>query len=257
MSKKVSESGHLKNLTGFADAIDYVKTYEKYNPSNVKLAVAALNDSFNVFKKVLDDLDAAEASMLDSGRRRVAAFAGVDKLGTKIVAALDANGADKEMHKDAVGMNRKLQGRRAANAKEVTNPTINQISASQRSYDRRADNLEKLRDLAGKLPDYKPNEAELTVEGLTEKANALLAMNRKVSEDNSKRDAAINKRDELFYTEGTGLVSVFKAMKNYVRSVYETRSPEYRQLTAIKIKMIRKAKGKSKKAAVKPGETKK
>jgi hypothetical protein len=44
---------------------------------------------------------------------------------------------------------------------------VNEISSSQLSFDNRIDNLDKLINLLGSIPEYNPNETELQVASLT------------------------------------------------------------------------------------------
>ncbi|MBL7733619.1 MAG: hypothetical protein JNM88_20785, partial [Chitinophagaceae bacterium] len=114
------------------------------------------------------------------------------------------------------------------------------ISVSQQSYVKLAETLGLLRDLVAMHPGYQPNEAELNVAGLTKFVDELTGLNGKVATEYAEVTARRNERDETFYKETTGLKEVFDAVKKYVLGKYKSYSPEYKQLTKLQMKNLKK-----------------
>ena len=248
MTKKVNETGHIKNLTGFRDMIAFVKNYDRYRPTNPLIMAEALGNKYSVCGTTLEAFNQSETSLGEATRKRSAAYDRTRDLGSRIVAALDGSNVPEETIRAALGLNRKLQGRRAKPlekppipaAGEAAAETDNTISVSQQSFDRLAENLKKMRDLVKVQADYLPADEELTVEALTRTISNLEALNTEVG--NAEADLAQSraKLDLEFYDDQGGMLALAKKVKGAVRSIYQVPSVEYRQLTAIHFKNLRK-----------------
>jgi len=175
-------------------------------------------------------------------------FEPLQKMGTRIISALKACGASDAVIKDALSINRKIQGKRAKPIKEVENVEIQAIpnpndppveipknvSVSQLSFDSMIEHYSKLIDLLSTVVLYNPNENELKVSGLNTLLTSMKTSNTAVITATTNYINARISRDNLIYTKNTGVVEVAQGAKDYVKSVFGTASPQYKQVSSIK-----------------------
>jgi hypothetical protein len=240
-----SESGHAKNVANFGKLVSFCTGYgADYNPSNAAITVESLNAMQTGAQNTINAVNAGLPAYNNAVAAREGAFKPLSRLITRVMNALKAAGPSPALTDNALTLVRKLQGRRASSklteeekqALIAAGKEVNEISSSQLSYDNRIDNLDKLINLLGSIPEYKPNETELQVASLT----ALLADLR------AKNEAAVNAaipvsnariaRNEVLYKEGTGLVDNALNIKAYVKSVFGATSPQYRQISGLEFK---------------------
>jgi len=104
------------------------------------------------------------------------------------------------------------------------------------SFDSRLDNLDKLIKLLESIPVYKPNEADLNVTGLTALITDLIAKNSEVIATTTLLSNARISRDAILYKADSGMVDVALAVKNYVKSLYGSTSPQYKQVSVLEFR---------------------
>ena len=139
---------------------------------------------------------------------------------------------------------RKLQGRRASakiteeekKALEAEGKEVNQISASQMSFDNRIENFDKLIMLLSSVPLYNPNEEELKIESLKALYNQLKEKNIEVILPIVQLSNSRISRNEILYKENTGLVDIALDSKTYIKSVFGATSPQYKQISRLYFK---------------------
>jgi hypothetical protein len=147
------------------------------------------------------------------------------------------------MIKDAKTINRKIQGKRA---KEITAPTDpntpapNTISASQQSYDQLIEHFAKLFALLKSEPSYAPNESDLRIPTLDALLTQLRADNTNVMNAYTAVSNARISRDVTLYQDNTGLVPTALDVKGYIKSVFGATSDQYKQVSKIAFKIIKK-----------------
>lgn len=105
---------------------------------------------------------------------------------------------------------RKLQGKRATpklkdNPATPEDESAKSSSSSQLCFDNRVDFMDKLIQLLAGLPGYKPNEPELTAEGLTNVLANMKAANTAVINSETPLTNARIKRNGELYNPETGL----------------------------------------------------
>lgn len=242
MSYSTSEVGHAKNIANFEELISYCTGYgARYSPTNADIEVAGLNTK-------LASAQAAHSSVLNSGaafklqtNKRKEEFKNIKKLSTRIMNALAVSGADKQAVADARTINKKIQGT-AANPKtnelEEGQETKETRSTSEQSYDKILDHFESLLTFLTQVPEYAPNENDLKLTSLQTKLTAMKTENtRHIDSVTALSNETIARNREL-YDEETGLVPRAKMVKQYVKSIYGSSSPEYRQVNGIRFRDI-------------------
>lgn len=153
--------------------------------------------------------------------------------------ALRASGASVETINDAKEYQRKIQGNRAS--KPPTNPDPNApvpktISTSQQSFDQLIQHLAGLITILDITASYNPNEADLKIAQLNTYKNELIAHNTAVINAHAAVSTARIARDKLLYTKTESAYVRFMETKAYIRSIFGTYSPEYKQISSLSFK---------------------
>jgi hypothetical protein len=244
-----SEIGHAKNVANFEDLINRCVGFGvPYNPSLNAIKIANMNTLRTNALNALNSSISAHTAYTNAVDNRQLIFEPLQKMGTRIISALKACGASDAIIKDALTINRKIQGKRAKPIKEVENIEIQAIpnpndppvevpknvSVSQLSFDSMIEHYSKLIDLLASVVAYNPNENELKVVGLNTLLASMKTSNTAVITATTNYINARINRDNLIYAKNTGVVEVAQDSKDYVKSVYGTISPQYKQVSSIK-----------------------
>ncbi len=107
------------------------------------------------------------------------------------------------------------------------------VSSSQQSIDHLIDNFEDAVKLLELVPEYEPNETELTITELKAYVNDMKKANINVQKKFNLNSDALDLRDKVFYEPKFGIVDNAKEAKQYIISVYKFNSPEHRRVQAI------------------------
>lgn len=247
-----SEVGHAKNVANFEDLISRCVGFgATYNPFLTAIKIANMNTLKTTAQNALSTVISNTTAFKLAEDNREAIFEPLKAFATRIMAAMSACGVGDAIIKDAITINRKIQGRRAKPVKEVAkteSKTIDpnnplpldpkHISAMQLSYDSLIEHYSKLIDLLSSIPAYNPNEPELKVAGLNTLLASMKAANTAhINATTNAISARIN-RNELLYKKGTGLLDVAQECKDYVKSIYGVKSPKYKEVSAIQFKRL-------------------
>ena len=241
-----SETGHAKNVTNLESLITSIVALEtSYNPSRDSIKLPALQALLTASTESLNAVNIAQAAYSNAVAARKVAFEPFSKLITRVMNSLKASGASTQVVQSARTIVRKLQGRRASakiteeekKALEAEGKEVNQISASQMSFDNRIENFDRLIMLLSSIPLYNPNEAELKVETLKALHNQLKEKNTEVILPIVQLSNSRIARNKILYSENTGLVDVALDSKTYIKSIFGATSPQYKQIS--KLRFIR------------------
>lgn len=228
-----TETGHAKNVANFEDMISFVTGYgATYNPSKTAIKLPALNALLLSAKGSLVTLNTATTPYQNATNTREIVFAPLKKLVTRVINALDATDASAQVVADAKTLARKIQGKRATPIKEGTDEKS--ISASQTSFDSKIENFSKLIILLQGEPLYKPNEFDLKTAYLSELWQNMVNKNKAVIDTTTPLSNARINRNKVLYAPSTGVYDIQNEVKKYVKSVYGSTSPEYKQISKIK-----------------------
>jgi hypothetical protein len=236
------ETGHAKNVANFEKLITNVTGFGRaYNPSKESIKLSALNILLASAKNSINQVNSAEPAYKNAVSAREAAFAPLAKLITRVNNSLKASNSSSQVDDSAMTLVRKLQGRRATpklsddekKAAAAEGKEVNQVSASQMSYDSRLDNFDKLIKLLATEPEYSPNEADLKIESLTTYYNDLSTKNTAVINATIPLNNARISRNNVLYTPLTGVVDISADVKMYVKSVFGATSPQYKAISGL------------------------
>jgi len=265
-----SETGHAKNVANFKLLIEHLGTHgAQYSPSNPAIALTALQQKYDQAAAAMKSHRTVKVTYDDATNAREIHFKDIRSLATRIVNALEASGASAQKVKDAKTIVRKIRGERAPGKSTMqptkpqpispTDPVIpsgaegqngvegqngtkeqNTISASQLSFDQRAENFAKLIEVIQSEPLYNPTEPDLKVTTLQTYNDQLLQSTGTVAGKIAAYSASINHRDQELYATDTGLPDLTRDIKAYVKSVYGSASQQYKAINAIRIQQIKR-----------------
>ncbi len=237
-----SETGHAKNVANFETLISFCTGYgATYNPSRDALKVANLQTLLATAKAAIEDCKTKETAFDNATDARKESFATLKALGTRIVNALSVSGVPDSVVEGARTINRKLQGQRA-NGSATAEPVPTEgaapatASSSQQSYDNLVEHFNGLIELVSSHTEYNPNETELKVATLQTYLAELRTANTNVLNANTAWSNSRISRDNILYADTTGLVDIALDVKAYVKSVFNSTSPQYGQISGIEFK---------------------
>jgi hypothetical protein len=235
-----SEKGHAKNIAN-ANLLNthIIELGAVYNPSNPNLALAKLQNIYtNSFSQqgAVNTLIAPYSVAVDN---REIIFAPVSKKITKLRKVYKATeGVTQAQLEDFMTIARKLKGIRKVNNAPTTDTTEEQSqhSTSQMSYDQRTNNMDLLISLFQNTPNYNPNEVEYKVATLqAEKAQMLLAT-QGVASTFVPLNNARGIRNNTMYLSADNLVDTFNKAKDYLFTILDSSSVQYKAISKIKFK---------------------
>lgn len=246
-----SEVGHAKNVDNFEDLINRCTGFGvSYNPSLNAIKIANMNTLRTNALTALANTVTAFTAYANAVDNRQITFDPLQKMATRVLNALKASGASDAVIKDALTINRKIQGKRAKPVKEVEitqtqmvagpNPIpvdpkvpVN-ISVSQLGFDSMFEHYSKLLNLLTTVVAYNPNENELKIVGLNILLTNMKAANTTAITETTNVINARIARNTLLYANVTGLITVASECKSYLKSVYGATSPQYKSVSSIK-----------------------
>ncbi len=233
---KTTEIGHAKITANFNQLISFATKHKAvYNPPNEKLQIAELIALHKQGQEAISKVAECTSKHKVEVSNRNKTFEPLGKLVTQIVNTLIIADAPEGTIKIAKSNARKLKGMRA----KKINPNDTEkkhISVSQMSFDLRVANFKALIQLLEMVPEYKPNETYLQIPALTELHKQMIACNANVVNALSALGSARDQRNKLLYNPKEGMCHVALNIKKYVRLIFSTNSPEYKQIQKIYFK---------------------
>ena len=241
--RSTSETGHAKNIANFQDLISFCQGYgTSYNPTKESLKIAQLQAQYQSALEKLNITKTQKATFDNATNERRNGFADLKSLSTKIVNSLAVSGADVLAVNNAKSVNKKIQGTSSKKTKTTqvdseNSTTSTGISTSQQSYDRLIDHFANLIEVLQQNTTYSPNENDLKLTSLQTKLNHLQSKNTNLINAYTLYSNAMIERNQSLYNPLTGLVQTAKEVKQYVKSVFGTTSPQYKQVSGLEFKI--------------------
>lgn len=237
-----SEKGHAKNVAN-ANLLNthIIELGAIYNPSNPKLLLANLQTIYtNSFsqQEAVNTLVAPYSVAVDN---REAIFAPQSKKITKLRRVYKATeGVTQGQLEDFMTIARKLKGIRKINNAPTTDTTVEQTqhSTSQMSYDQRTNNMDLLISLFQNTPNYNPNEIEYKVATLQAEKAQMLQATQDVANTFVPLNSARSTRNNTMYLSNDNLVDTFNKAKDYLFTILDSNSVQYKAISKIKFKKV-------------------
>ncbi len=235
-------SGHVTNVANLEQLIKDCRTFTQYNPSNERLKLTALSELATTVRTLLNTLQTSKGELAITIAKRKKDFAGLNKLATRVYGAVQASDMPQEI-KDTIKSNiDKLQGTRISarmskeqkTALEATGEKVDERSSAQTGFEDKRKHLSQLIETLTATGQYAPNEEDLKLTSLRALHTTLEKANAEIATALSVEAEARSERQKIMYTnENTNLLDIAEAVKNYVKSVYDATSPEYKRVRKI------------------------
>ena len=230
-----SEVGHAKNVANLQKLTEQVSVYTLYNPPVASLSVPNLQTLYTTAVAKLSEVEEKRNANKNAIALRQNAFENLKPTATRIINLLDILGLPEGTLNQAKTLNRTIQG--TTKKPKTTPPTLEGegggISTSRQSYTQQAENFGILLQLLATIPAYTPNEDELKLTNLTPYQTSLVSTTQAVDQTEAELNVKLIERDQIFYTEGTGLYAIALNVKKYVKGLYGATSPEYSNVSSI------------------------
>lgn len=244
-----SEVGHAKNAANLEDLISRCTAFgAAYNPSQIPLQIANLSALKTNADSVIQATAQALAVFREATNSRAILFKSLRTLSSRLLRALKACNVSQQTYNNAAAINRKVQGnslrkkpapansaavREANPAISPTEAAVAGVSTSQQGFDSQVEHLSSWLSLLGTVPAYAPNEADLQLASLNSFIASLKAANTAVIGAETSLGSSRIARDQVLYTQGSGVVDTAQQVKSYIISVFGIGSPQYRQVSKI------------------------
>jgi hypothetical protein len=234
-----SEKGHAKNIANANLLNTYIAELQSiYKPSNPDIQLAALQTLYNDAVAQQTAVNAALPPYSFAIDSREAVFAPVSKKITKLRKVYKATqNVTPAQLEDFMTIARKLKGLRKT-VPETPAPGAGQTSysVSQLSYDQRTNNFAQLIELLQNTPNYAPNETEYQISTLQNEKNEMLISTQEVAGTFIKLNSARDSRNQNMYTDRRNLVDTCNTAKDYLFTILESNSVQYKAISKIKFK---------------------
>ena len=238
-SVSISERGHAKNVANLQKLTLYVSGFGAgYNPVNDLIKIENMQNLFTLADQAVKQVNHLIPPYSVAVGERKVEFNQLNKKGTRLLNAAIAIGLPNEVIENLKTVKRKIDGRRAPGSAKTSdtedeNTETNKISNSQQGFDNKLNNFDRYVEILSNQPDFIPNEPDLQLEHLNATIEILTVKNRRAIELAVPLANARIERNNILYTDVTGVCDVGLTCKNYVKSAFGINSPEYKSIRNI------------------------
>jgi hypothetical protein len=237
-----SEIGHAKNIANLNLLNSNIQALGSiYIPSNSMLKIEYLQQIYTISFNSQEKVNILLAPYSIAVNDREIFFEPLNRQLTKLKKAYKATeGVTPAQIEDLTTIIRKLNGGRKSKKPTTTDPTSIQVShsTSQMSYDQRTNNMDGLISFLQNTPNYNPNEEEYKVETYQAKKETMLAKTQAVSNTFVPLNNARSERNKNLYTAEDNLVDIGNKAKDYLLSILDVNSVQYKAIAKIKFRKI-------------------
>lgn len=220
---------------------------ESYRPSNSSINGTALRILLEHSQKSIQAVHNAQNDLVTAVNLRHRAFDQLPIIGTRIIGALNAIGAKEDHIADVnrIRLRFRFQPSKGSVQKKgfggQKGQTIEGIAVpstavprknSQLDFESKIQNLTELIGLLSHDAPYKPNETELTIEGLNLAVADLREKNSAIENAKYALFKARKVRNELLFGSN-GIYGHAKMVKEYFKSAFGTQSVDYKAIRKI------------------------
>lgn len=233
------ESG-MNTYTGhFRFLIDVcIRLGNAYNPQNTALHVTSLETQLTEVQTAINLVDTLIPTHLTAVGVRQSKFNVAISIATRVQAISNVFDIPSTIITRIKEVVRKIRGERAhklpdKDVKGKKDEPTKHVSVSQTSFNERIEHFNQLVDLVASQPSYAPNETDLSVTSLTTLLNDMRTSNNAVMAASTLLTSARQERDKLLYAPRTGMIDTALLIKEYVKAVFGTTSPQYKEVRHI------------------------
>lgn len=235
-----SEVGHAKNIANLNLLnTNIVALGATYNPSNPKLLLPNLQNIYTTAfteQASVNNLVAPYSVAVDE---REVIFKPLNRELTKLRKAYKATeGVTQVQLEDFMTIIRKLKGVKKSKDNPSTDPKDEQdsYSTSQMSYDQRTNTMDLLISLLQNTPNYNPNENEYKISTYQAKKASMLVSTQAVADAFVPLNNARSTRNATLYNSADNLVDIANKAKDYLFTILDSSSAQYKAISKIKFK---------------------
>lgn len=235
-----SEKGHAKNNANANLLCTHIiELGALYNPSNPKLLLANLQNSYNNSFAQQQSVNTLVAPYSVAVNNREMMFQPLSQKITKLRKAYKAtDGVTQAQLEDFMTIARKLKGIRKVINSSTSDSSVEQThhSTSQMSYDQRTNTMDLLISQLQNTPNYNPNEIEFKVATLQALKAQMLQATQSVADTFVPLNTARSVRNNTMYNSVDNLVDTFNRAKDYLFTILDSNSVQYKAISKIKFK---------------------
>lgn len=240
--RSTSEVGHAKNIANLNVLnTNIVEIGSLYNPSNPKLLLAHLQGIYTTAFQQQENVNTLVAPYSIAVDERELFFEPLSKQLTKLHKAYRATeSVTQKQLDDFMTISRKLRGSKKYTGKADTASGEEQIhhSVSQTSYDQKTNNIDLLISLLQNTQNYNPNEVEYQVQTYQNIKTEMLAKTQAVNSAFIPLNNARSTRNHTLYKVEDNLVDIANKDKNYLFTILDPDSVQYKAIARIQFKKI-------------------
>ncbi|MCD9187303.1 MAG: hypothetical protein LUM44_12785 [Pyrinomonadaceae bacterium] len=221
---------------------DIFKNEARWNHSNPRLSIARLEAKFNSGFPIANKISEELAPYQIEVNQRQELYARIDTWARSARRYLKSSGATQREIDDAnVIFNALLGQKTKAKPPQNTEGSAGNAAASheklQLSYAAKLANLQAARAFLANVTAFTPNEEHLKLTALDAFIAECTAANEAVSAKFVPLNDAWNERDEVLYTNEDSILNDFRLAKEYYKSLYNAKDPQYKAITAKNMKL--------------------
>ncbi|UPT71872.1 MAG: hypothetical protein M0D53_06100 [Flavobacterium sp. JAD_PAG50586_2] len=236
-----SEVGHAKNIANLNLLNTHIAALGGiYQPSNNLLELSNLQEVYNSAYIEQQAVNTNLAPYTIAVDDREAIFSPLSRQLTKLRKAYKSTKDVKQPQmEDFMTIVRKLKGKKKyQKPAESTDSAADEInhSVSQLSYDQRTNNMDPLISLLENTPNYNPNEEEYKIPTWTNRKALMLRTTQRVADTFIPLNKARGRRNTIVYNREDNLVDLANAAKDYLFSILDVDSVDYKAIARIKFK---------------------
>jgi hypothetical protein len=235
-----SEKGHAKNIANLNLLnTQIIALGSLYNPSNSKLTLTYLQSIYTTSFSHQEAVNSLVAPYSVAVNNREIIFKPLSKQITKLRKAYKAtDGVTSVQLEDFMTIARKLKGIRKTTTPTSATPEEEQSqhSTSQMSYDQRTNNMDLLISLLQNTTNYSPNEIEYQVATLQALKTQMLQTTQAVADAFVPLNNARSTRNNTMYIKTDNLVDIANKAKDYLFTILDANSTQYKAIAKIKFK---------------------
>src|SRR5690606_11203855 len=234
MSSK-SEVGNNKNVANYSAGIQILNEMGAlYNPPD-RLKILNLTPLEAQLAPIMAALNQDLATKSIAIADRKTAFGNLDRkvtMSNNYFKSLDVDAKDKE---NVNALAKEIRGDNKKKDKKVTEgEEKKEHSNSHQSYDNLVANFKKYTTLLSSVPEYAPNETEISIPTFTTYGDELLALNHTGVASDAALITGRKNRNEPSYFDTPNVISWMRDVKAYVKSLGEPGKPYYQALVRLK-----------------------
>lgn len=228
---------NAQNIAGFRLIIDFILALgTEYQPSDKAISIISLESDLQTVITTEDEFNKLQATLCKALYEQRVVFDQVAKLMEQVEpASVNLRYADKAS--EALKMLiKKVKGGREIKmvlVKDGQSVSNYRLSVSQFHYDNRIASLDLVIQTLKTEEGYSPAETNISITGLESKLQDVKASCKGVATLMTSVEEMRLLRNNILYHPETGLISIVRLIKAYIRNLYGQQSEQYQKLLSI------------------------